>query len=334
MTGNIEMMIEKLPQDFTMRRPTLDDMEAVTKLYNTCEIATYGQPETTIADMRTFWQQPAFDLSTDAWVVLSPQGQIVGVADVDHREHARIFAGVDVHPEYRGRGVGTRLLHMVEERALQHILEALSGARVALFTRTGGNDLAAQRFLEKHGFTLVRHFWRMGIEMHEVPPVAQWSEGITVSTMTPGMERAVFEADDEAFRDHWGYIPDKFEDWAHWTFKREGFDPSLWFLAMDGEEIAGIALCADEKEAGGWVHVLGVRRRWRRRGVGLALLHHAFAEFYRRGIHNVYLGVDAQSLTGATRLYERAGMHVVRQYRSYEKELRAGKELSTQSVEV
>ena len=148
------------------------------------------------------------------------------------------------------------------------------------------------------------------------------------------MERAVYEADEETFRDHWGFMPGTFEDWSHWTFEREGFDPSLWFLAMDGAEIAGFALCADEKEQGGWVHVLGVRRAWRRRGIGLALLYHAFAEFYRRGIRAVYLGVDAQSLTGATRLYERAGMHVVRQYRSYEKELRAGKELSTQSVEV
>ena len=79
---------------------------------------------------------------------------------------------------------------------------------------------------------------------------------------------------------------------------------------------------------------LAIRRQWRRRGIGLAFLYHAFGEFYRREIHNVYLGVDAQSLTGATRLYERAGMHVVRQYNTYEKELRAGRELSTQSVDV
>jgi ribosomal protein S18 acetylase RimI-like enzyme len=105
------------------------------------------------------------------------------------------------------------------------------------------------------------------------------------------------------------------------------------FLAMDGDEIAGISLCKSENELGGWVDSLGVRRLWRRKGIGLALLHHTFGEFYRRGISNVSLAVDAQSLTGATRLYERAGMHVVRQYNDYEKELRAGKELSTQSVE-
>ena len=83
----------------------------------------------------------------------------------------------------------------------------------------------------------------------------------------------------------------------------------------------------------GWVDVLGVRRPWRRRGLALALLHHTFGEFYQRGKRKVGLGVDAQSLTGATRLYEKAGMHVQRQYATYEKELRPGEELSTQSVE-
>jgi len=120
---------------------------------------------------------------------------------------------------------------------------------------------------------------------------------------------------------------DPFEEgWRE--LKSSQHDPSLWFLAMDGDQIAGISLCQDEKERGGWVHSLGVLRSWRQKGLGLALLHHSFGEFYRRGIHNVYLGVDSENLTGATRLYERAGMHVVREEYVYEKELRGGKELS------
>ena len=82
----------------------------------------------------------------------------------------------------------------------------------------------------------------------------------------------------------------------------------------------------------GWVSTLGVRRPWRRKGLGLALLQHSFGEFHRRGKCRVGLGVDADSLTGATRLYEKAGMEVHRQYASYEKELRAGVDLSTQSM--
>ena len=84
----------------------------------------------------------------------------------------------------------------------------------------------------------------------------------------------------------------------------------------------------------GWVDTLGVRRPWRRKGLGMALLQHSFGEFYRRGKYKVGLDVDSQNLTGATRLYERAGMHVARTYISYEKELRAGIELSTQAIPI
>jgi len=114
------------------------------------------------------------------------------------------------------------------------------------------------------------------------------------------------------------------------------FDPTLWLLAMDGDQIAGISLNAaqaDDDPDVGWVSSLGVLRPYRRKGLGLALLQHSFAEFYRRGKRKVGLGVDAYSLTGATRLYERAGMHVARQFSTFEKELRPGHELSTQSVE-
>jgi len=77
----------------------------------------------------------------------------------------------------------------------------------------------------------------------------------------------------------------------------------------------------------GWVMDLSVRRPWRKQGLGLALLQHSFVEYYNRGFRSVGLGVDASSLTGATRLYEKAGMHVQRKYDRYELELRAGEEL-------
>ena len=99
------------------------------------------------------------------------------------------------------------------------------------------------------------------------------------------------------------------------------FDPSLWFLAVDGEETAGFAIChrrSGDPETGS-VRLLGVRRRWRRRGLGRALLLHAFAELRRHGFKRAGLGVDAESLTGAHKLYESAGMHVEARFDVYEK---------------
>jgi ribosomal protein S18 acetylase RimI-like enzyme len=105
---------------------------------------------------------------------------------------------------------------------------------------------------------------------------------------------------------------------------------------MDGDQIAGISLCWPKRgpnEKIGWVGTLGVLRAWRRQGLGLALLKHSFADLQQRGKEKVGLGVDADSLTGATKLYEKAGMHVTRQFDSYEKELRPGIEMVKRSAE-
>ncbi len=329
------MLTASLPRGFVLRRPTMDDIEGILLLTQTCEIEFEGRSETTLEDMQLWLQSPDFTLATDAWLVLSPEGKVIAFASVDHNQHARIFVGGDVHPDYRGRGIGTQLLQLNEERAHQHIAEAPADARVSMLTRFDEKDDVARHLLEKHGYKQIRSFWRMKIELHEAPPVPRWAAGITIRTLAddPNMFRAVFEADEEAFQDHWGHTPGKFEEWERWTRKRENFDPSLWFLAMDGNEIAAFSLCADEKELGGWVHSLGVRRQRRRRGIGEALLYQSFEEFYKRGIHEVYLGVDASSLTGATRLYQRVGMHIDRRSDTYEKEIRAGREISTQSIE-
>jgi len=82
----------------------------------------------------------------------------------------------------------------------------------------------------------------------------------------------------------------------------------------------------------GWVSTLGVRRPWRKKGLALALLHHSFGEFYRCGKTKVGLGVDSGSLTGALDLYKKAGMSVYSQFDKYEKEIRAGEEISLQSI--
>jgi ribosomal protein S18 acetylase RimI-like enzyme len=180
----------------------------------------------------------------------------------------------------------------------------------------------------------------MVTDLDEPPPQPKWPETILLRTFQDYPElRAVYRAVDEAFQDHWGYVKrseeESLERIRHRIENDPDHDPSLWFLAMDGDEIAGISLChpktGDDSNMG-WVNSLGVRRPWRRQGLALALLHHSFGELYRRGKRQVGLGVDAGSLTGATRLYEKAGMYVARQLVTYEKELRPGKELAKQSI--
>jgi mycothiol synthase len=147
--------------------------------------------------------------------------------------------------------------------------------------------------------------------------------GVEVRTFRAGEERAVFDAVDEAFRDSHDHVPGVFEEWRHWALDRDDFDPSLWWLALDGDAIAGFCLCRPHETEGdmGWISSLGVRRPSRRRGIARALLLTSFHEFRRRKFARVGLGVDEDSLTGAHVLYESAGMRPVRRYDLYEKAL-------------
>lgn len=124
----------------------------------------------------------------------------------------------------------------------------------------------------------------------------------------------VYDALIEVWRDTSDPMYDTFEEWAHWTVRSDSFDPSLWFLAFEGGDLVGFSLCREDvtDAAAGHVASLGVRRPWRRQGLGEALLRHSFDAFRARGWTRATLGVDASSPTGATRLYERAGMRVYR----------------------
>ena len=323
-----------LPGNFLVRSPRMDDLEAVLTVINACDLADDGMLDHTIDELRAFWQSSDFDLKTDAWLVSTPEGRVVATADVDHNQHVRIYAFIRVHPEYRGQGIEDTLLRLTEARARQHIAQAPSHARVTLGNWISPADNVTRQLLDQAGYKLVRKFWRMEMIMERAPFVPEWPAGITVRTLVAGKEeRAVYEMMEEAFQDHWGHLPSTYEDFEHWRVKQDSFDPTLWFLAFDRDQLAGGVLCEYERDLDlGWAAQVAVQRPWRRKGLGNALLLHAFAEFYRRGINKVGLGVDSQNLTGATRLYERVGMHVALQHDTYEKELRAGEELSTQSV--
>jgi mycothiol synthase len=173
------------------------------------------------------------------------------------------------------------------------------------------------------GFELVRHSFQMTRPLDEIdPPV--WPNGIRVATFEAGQVAAVHAAAQEAFADHWEHRDTPLEEWRKWHIEDPRFDPSFWFVAWDGDEIAGVSLCRVHSSGDpqhGFVSTLGVRRPWRRQGLGTALLLHSFADMKRRGMTKASLGVDAENTTGAVRLYERAGMTVDQRYDVYRKAL-------------
>ena len=238
-----------------------------------------------------------------------------------------------VAPEHEGRGLGEWLLDTGEARASAYLPLAEPGVAVQLVTQTwsGANEAIAR--LGANGYELRRVFRLMQIDFVDGVsyPAPALPEGIDIRTFVRGQdEYRTWQADDEAFADHWNHQTLPFELWSHFEIAgRESFDASLWWLATDGDEVAGVALCDPTAPGGadtGWVAHLGVRRAWRGRGIARALLATAFVEFQRRGRRGVGLGVDSESQTGANRLYERAGMHTLADVLYYGKPLRPGSE--------
>jgi mycothiol synthase len=256
----------------------------------------------------------------------APDGRIAAYADVFNRSFVIVSIYGYVHPDYREVGLGSYLVAWGERWTRDHMLQAQENARVVVQHYINSANEAARRLLENSGYSQVRGIYVMETTLDEPPALPRWPADISVRTFVPGRdERAVYEAVEDAFRDLWGRPRNPFERFVRET-KNENFDPSLWFLALQGDEIAGLVLC--KTLAGeGWIDVVGVRRPWRNRGLGLALLRHAFTEYQRRNIRRVSLSVDAESITGAPRLYGRAGMRVRESYIIHLKELRPGVDL-------
>jgi mycothiol synthase len=302
--------------NYRFRRPTPDDLPAVIELFHTIELADYQDEDDPTEYMQILFR--VMDLDRDAWVVEDEQGHVVAAAGLRVRHPTRIRSFGGVLPEHRGRGIGTELLGRVEERARELAGPAPAGEEVWLGAEASSTNEGAKELLGDNGFEPVRHFWKMGIDLEDEPPAPEWPDGIRLEPARRGAEREVFEVSEESFQDHWDFQPHDYDEWRAWMVEPESYDPSLWLLARDGDEIAGISLCSlDPGE--GWVGVLGVRRPWRRRGLGKALLLASFHAIRERGKPRAVLGVDAENPTGATRLYESAGMRVLTQADAYRK---------------
>ncbi|MBZ0296285.1 MAG: GNAT family N-acetyltransferase [Anaerolineae bacterium] len=335
-------MAVQAKEEFIIRPAQMEDLENAVALMNICSMASVGQEEFDVTEIRAEWMSPGFDLEHSTRMALTADGDIVGYIEVwdVNPVPVRVWVWGRVHPDYEGQGIGTRLMEWAEGRAREAIERVPADAQVIMESGTISTHSPSHALFKDLGMELTRHFYTMRIDMDSPPPAPQWPEGITVRTLVRGEddEAAIFATDD-AFKDHWGHVDQPvealLERWQHFMDHDESFDASLWFLAMGGDEIAGISFCwpkANNDPNVGYVGTLGVRRPWRKQGLGLALVLHSFAEFWERGIRSVELGVDASSLTGATRLYERAGMHVHRQFDNYRKVLRPGKDLTTHSL--
>jgi mycothiol synthase len=291
----------------TVERPaTSDDLGAFAEMFNALEEAILGRPGHIDANAIAGWIGRG-----DSLLLEDQEGAAAGVF-ADIRGPVGLYGGV-VHPRAHGRGHGSRLVDFAEAWIGERDVE-----KIHTFVLAG--DVAAEALFTSRGYQEVRRFWDMAIDFDDEPPAGADLEVETFSG-TDDDARAFHAALDEAFSDHWEHHSLPFEQW--WEEKRAqpDYDPSLWFLIRDGDEVAAVTRNDPERHGGGYIGALGVRRPWRGKGYGKALLHHSFREFHRRGKRRVSLGVDASNPTGATRLYESVGMQVELESVVYEKAL-------------
>ncbi|MGE5464666.1 MAG: GNAT family N-acetyltransferase [Syntrophothermus sp.] len=327
MTTNLFLPETLLDSSLRLRTAGWSDLEPVAQLiYDVCAADGDTSVAVTPEELRHEWESPDFNLERDAFVVEAEAGRIVGFEELNNN-HAHAILQTDgyVHPGYKGRGIGTALLRVVEKRALEEMQLAEPDLRVLLRSTIDNRDPSSHDLHKNEGYQPLRYHWRMEIVLDGPPPEPRFPEGIELRPFVKGEHDVpVWQAQNEAFRDHWGSHDQSLDEWRRSRFGDPEFDPSLWAIAWDGEEVAGFSL--NRYRMGiGWIRTLGVRRPWRKRGLGEALLHYSFGEFYRRGMKTIGLGVDAQNPTGATRLYQKVGMYPASEFVTYQKELRPGR---------
>jgi mycothiol synthase len=318
-----------LDPSLSLRPVQWADLNAVAKLiYDVCE----ADGDTTVAvtpeELANDWKKEGFNLERDAFLVETKDGRVVGYEEFGNEvEHVQLYSDGYVHPEFKGLGIGTSLLRTVEVRAREDMKLAEPDLRVFIRSTIDNKDEQGHSLHKTEGYFSIRYHWRMEIKLQDPPPAVTWPDGVELRPFVKDEHATlVWQAQNEAFLDHWGSHETTFEEFAHNRFDAAKFDPTLWVIAWDGTEVAGFSINRFRMGIG-WIGTLGVRRPWRKKGLGLALLQYSFGEFYKRGTTTIGLGVDASNPTGATRLYQRAGMYVASEFATYEKELRPGRDL-------
>ena len=250
----------------------------------------------------------------------------------DESDGPRLYCSLGfVAPPFRRRGLGSYLLRWCEARLQAISLNHSSETQKVFHVWTTDAVPGEIKLYEESGYHVARTMVAMTRSTKQNLPLRRLPKGLEVRPAQSSHYRAVWDAWEEAYRDHWGYSPRTENDFVAWQ-KSRMFQPELWKIAWDGGDVAGLVLnCIDERRNEwlgidrGYTQYVFVRRPWRRRGLARALLTESIRMFTALGMTETYIGVDTESPSGADVLYSSLG------YRPYQRHLIYRKPLSNRA---
>ncbi|MDQ3627268.1 MAG: GNAT family N-acetyltransferase [Actinomycetota bacterium] len=296
MTSSHGTALPGLPFGLQARALGIPDASAVYEVVRAAEEHDLGEALIEVEDIVGDWQRPSFDLSLDSLGIFDRQ-RLVGFAEVSHGSRAE----ADVHPDHRGRGIGTVLIQWCEQRAREVGAHRIGQTVPA---RNGG----AQSLLRARGYEQLWTSWVLRLRPEdEINGAARPPAGVTVRPYRPGEEPRVHRIIEDAFNEWPNRDPTSFGDWASTVLGRPGFAPWHLLVAEEDGDILGACFLGVSGD-NVWVNQLAVRRDQRHRGLARALLVEAFRSGRAHGARTAELSTDSR--TGALGLYEHVGMRV------------------------
>lgn len=315
-------MSESATRAVSIRAPRDEDTSSIAALAASVEAFLQGSAESTAGDIRFIWGWPGFDSRRDAWLA-TLDGEPVG--------YAWVWGPRSPEPEYDSRllvrlpdfaeDVAEALLERMEARAREKNHEHGLAPPPRLAIPCGGSDRLKQRWLAARGYLHARTFLRMQRSLEGTWGAADFPPDAEVSVVRSAVDEVdLYRVLHEAFADHYRSMPESFQEWKQRNLIHPNFAPALSFVVRrHGEPIAATANYGWANE--GMIGMLGVRRPWRRLGLGRSLLLHSFTCFRDAGLSSARLAVDAENADRAVALYESVGMTIVRRQQLLEKTL-------------
>jgi mycothiol synthase len=248
------------------------------------------------ADIVSDWSVPSFDITGSTIGVLDGE-QLVAYGEVG-AAGGRCDAAV--HPDYRGRGIGTALAHWMQDLARSKGIPEIG--------MPNPQGSPGDRLLEALGYRVRWHSWVLALLEGATIPERELPSGYVVREADPTEYEQAWNVQEDAFLE-WS-VRDRvpYEDWREQILGRPGFEP--WNLRVVVDPSGAIASMAWVQLGLGSTFIarLATRKDERGRGLAQALLVDAFAVGKAHGALSSELSTDSR--TGALSLYEKVGMVV------------------------